>query len=274
MSQTVVGLNGFSEQPKRRQKIRGSGWVTIRTWHGPRAKVDECISDTVTPLDPEDINVVEGTPAVIEATFVDDESSQSASTDPFALAEDEAVWELIWSPLEKALGTHGYFQPSSGNLVALGAQEAIQKAIRDGTAYSTDWNSIYSGQGFDHAQDFSNLLLKGTDTWRTWTPVIRKTMSVGRRINFNIDNPDAQKVIEYNAIGLPPDVKWAQPKMRLYVPQVGWGERAFNEWLTSPANITYRRKKHEIVWEWIGAVRWYACLYEGGTALTSETGFE
>jgi len=85
------------------------------------------------------------------------------------------------------------------------------------------------------------------------------------------EEANTQKVVTYNEIGLPTDVKWSQPKYRRWDGAIAT-EQFINEWLAGPPQIRYTRKKYEIVKEWLGAVKWYAIMYEGGSAATTEDG--
>jgi len=265
MTQSVLGQNTFIEQPKRKQRVAGRGWITIRTWRGPRSKIDDFITQSVSPLSPETIDVTESTPAVITATFPDVETI--LSVDPLIEAEDEAIWELIPSNIDKVLATHPAFQQSGMTPTAI---ESIEKALRDGTATETDWDAAF---GLTTMNDYRNLRVKGVDSWRTWGWTIRKTISVGKAVQVQAEEANTQRIVTYNQIGIPATVKWGQPK---YLPWNGVTPdqpKFINEWMASPPQIRFTRKKYEIVREWLGAVKWYKIMYQGGTALTTEDGF-
>jgi hypothetical protein len=265
MAQSVVGANTFTEQPKSKKKALGRGWVTVRTWHGPRAMADEFISGSIIPIGPTSIDVTEGTPAVITATFPDAEAI--LSSDPLTEAEDEAIWELIPAPLDKILATHPAFQQSGQTPTAI---ESIEKALRDGTATETDWNTLF---GLANMNDYRNLRVKGVDSWRTWGWTIRKSISVGDAVLVAAEEVDTQKIVTYNQIGIPDDVKWSQPKYKIWDGVKAAEPKLIDEWMACPPTIKYSRKKYDIVREWIGAVKWYKIMYEGGTAETTEMGF-
>lgn len=262
MTQTVLGATTFSEQPKRRNKVRGRGWVRVRTWMGPRASVDEFITGTVNSLDPESIEVSEGTPAIITATFPDEETG----IDALQQAEDEAIWELLPYDLDKALAQHPSFAVSGTSPKAI---ETIEKAIRDGTASDRDFDAEF---GLNNINNFRDIRIRGVDSFRTWGYIIRKTISVGRKVLVQVAQKETQKVVQYSEIGLPSDIKWLQPVYREWNGVGPAVEKPIAEWLAAPPSIRYTKKKYEIVKEWLGAVQWYATLYEGGTAGANQPG--
>ena len=261
MAPTILGSAAFTEQPPRRTKQVGRGWVRIRTWIGPRNDVDAFLTGTIEPLSPESIDVAEGHPTVITATFPDAE----VNLDALQQAEDEAIWELLPTPLDKPLATHPAFQQSGQTPTVI---EAIEKALRDGTATATDFDAEF---GIPNSNNYRNLRVKGVDSWRTWGFTIRKTIRVGRAVDVSAAEINTQKIVSYNEIGVPSSVKWAQPKYRRWDGTTG-NEIPINEWMASPPTIRYVGKKYEITKEWLGAVKFYAIMYEGGSAATTEDG--
>jgi hypothetical protein len=66
-------------------------------------------------------------------------------------------------------------------------------------------------------------------------------------------------------------VKWQQPYYNRWDGSNSDPQR-INEWMACPPTIRYRSKKYEITKEWIGAVKWFRIMYEGGGAGTTEDG--
>lgn len=266
---SVVGSGNFVEQPQEKRKVQGAGWIVTRIWHGTAAGLDDFVTGTVIPLRPESIDVAYTHPAVVRASFPDGtEGTDPLSSDPLSEAEDEATWELVPMTLDKPLATHPAFGEYNG---AAGVKviELIEKAIREGTATETDWDAAWGTQNMN---DYRNLRAKGTDSWRTWTWMIRKTIRVGRWVDISAEEAKTQRIVDYNEIGIPADVKWAQPK---YVPwngQAAENPQPIKEWMASPPTIRWTGKKYEISREWLGAVKWYAVLYQGGSAASTAAG--
>lgn len=272
MAQVVVGDSEFTEQPQEKRKQQGEGWVTIRTWKGPRASVDAFVNGTVANLDPkpQSIDVVYGTPAVVRATIMDDDENSligGGGGDPLTEAEEEAVWELIPMQLDKALATHPAFVEYNG-AASVQVVELIEKALREGKAYETDWDDTWGTQNMN---DYRNLRSKGVDSWRTWTWTIRKTLSIGKAVDLQAEEANTQKIVDYAEIGIPDDVKWAQPTYRKY-DGVAAAPQLINEWMAMPPTIRWVNRKYEVSREWLGAVKWYQILYEGGSALSTDAG--
>ena len=253
----VLGANEFTEQPVDKQKLRSAGWKRVRSWLGPRALVDSFILTTIKPLNPAEIKIAEGTPTLVSALFGDD---PVLGSDPEQEAEDEAVWELIPSPLDKPLATHPAFGKYTGGALTTWAEEVeqIQAALRRGRALQQAWI-------MDNSAEYAKLRARGVVSWRTWQWVVRKTISVGEEVDLQAEEVDTQKIVTYANIGIPATVKWAQPVFRKW-DGVNAVEIPIAEWMAAPPSISYTKGKYDIVREWIGAVAWYAILYEGGTA--------
>jgi len=263
-AQTILGSATFTEQPQEKTKQQGQGWIVTRTWLGPKDNLDDFVSGTVLPLNPQDVDVSYGTPAVVRATFPD-LIGNTLSTDALQEAEDEAVWELIPMQLDKPLATHPAFAKSGSTPAII---ERIEKAIREGTATETDWDTDF---GVTNMNDYRNLRVKGTDSYRAWTWMIRKTIAIGKAVDLAAEEVNTQKIVTYNDIGLPSDVKWAQPKYQSWDGEV-ITPYSINEWMATPPVIRWVKSKYEVTREWIGAVKWYSIMYQGGTAASDEAG--
>lgn len=270
---SVVGANTFTEQPKEKKYVAGEGWTTIRTWLGPRAQLDQFVVDVVAPKLPQNIDVSYGTPAIIKAEFAglpDDDGSLDSgfpgSSDAVQEAEDNAVWELIPIQIDKPLATHPAFARSGQTPTVI---EKIEKAIREGTATESDWDTDF---GIANMNDYRNLRVKGTDSWRTWTWMIRKTIVIGRPVDLKAEEKNTQKIVQYGDIQVPDDVKWAQPEYRVWDGDVVTETKLIEEWMACPPVIRWTGKKYEVTREWLGAVAWYSILYEGGGASSEDAG--
>lgn len=256
-----LGATGFQETPSRRRYERSRGWVTIRSWEGPPSELNS-FANYVVGLDPLDINTNGGVPSRVEASFADDDDDD----DPVQQAEDTAIWELIPTEMDKPLGTHPAFSTTGACIDII---EQIEAAIKKGNATDTDWDQAEA----EFMNDYMNFRIKGVQSFRCWSYIIRKTISVGNEVELRAEEINTQKIIPYSEIGIPTDVKWAQPTLRW------WNGRAaevkslpIEYWLAAPPTIKYSRKKYDVVKYWTGAVKWYATLYEGGTALSTADG--
>jgi hypothetical protein len=251
----VLGVNAFTEQPERRRFQQGIGWNRIRSWKGPQALYDAFIGEVLIDQ-PEDVSVTKGVPCTIEATYAEDDPSQ-----------EEVIWELIPSAMDKTLGSHPAFNTSSSTAEVI---EQVEKDIRNGTAYQRDYDTEFTSLNMN---DYAKLRLKGVDSYRVWTFTIRKTVTTARAATVKAEQADTQKVISYAQIGLPTDVKWVQPSM---VEWAGSGTPSpidIDQWLATPPTVRYEKKRYSITKEWIGAVEWYKILYYGGKAEATADGF-
>jgi len=250
MAQSYLGT-GWLEQPKKDKIEAGTGRTVVREWHGPRETYEDKLAEIVA-LQPDLLDGIRGTPGKITATF-----SPEAS-------EDSAIWELLPTPMDRPLATHPTFNTSDYSRWT----EEIDAAIRKGDGHKRDWNTESS---YPNADDYYNLKSKGTDKWRNWSWVIRKSLTTSQESFVQADQEFVGRVVGYNEIGIPSTVKWSQPRFER------WNGTTLepvyiNEWLTQPPTVRYEKRKYTIVKEWLGAVKWYKILYYGGTALTTEDG--
>jgi hypothetical protein len=95
----------------------------------------------------------------------------------------------------------------------------------------------------------------------------------------------AQKVIAWQDIGVPTEANIERPFIHIYkgvldelsAPQIkgtspgteGWCDVWIDEWLTKAPAVGWQRqgrtRKRRLSQEWVGAVQWTGCLYDGGT---------
>lgn len=254
MAQTIVGTSDFTEQPQRDHYEPGTGKVTTKTWLGPRENYD-AVFDLLQASDPDTLDGVKGTPAEIVATYGPDESQV-----------DIAIWELIPTPVDRPLATHPSFNTSGTQQEIL---EKIDKAVRAGVGQDTDWDTDYGLAGLN---DYRNLLAKGTDSYRMWSYVVRRTYTSSLRETEQFDDTDAGLVVPWNSIPIPSTLKFAQPVYNRFDGVGAVVPVPIDQWLVSPATVRYERKKYTITKEWLGALGWYAILYSGGNALSTADG--
>ena len=265
---TVIGANIFTEQPLSRSYRRGIGWVTIRKWAGPN---DETLigakEDDILLTAPESIRTQKGVVTFIEAEYPNVSGGQAFEED--TENEQNAIWELIPQEIDKPLATHPVFQESGLSVEFI---EKIEKAIKEGVATETDWNTE---SGLIQCNNYRNLRVRGVESYRIWSHIIRKSFSSSRESLLKAAEANTQKVVTYDQIGLPTTVKWSQPGIRVWdgAAVVEPVPHLLNEWLVGPPTIRYEGKKFTISKEWVGAEKWYAILYEGGTALTTSNGW-
>jgi hypothetical protein len=263
----VKGTNDFTEQAERRRWVRGRGYRKIRSWLGPNdaTKINALVA-SLQLINAEEIDVTEGHPALVQAAIPSEGDTIFADVvDVDAMTE----WSLEPYDLEKALGTHGIFNKTSASA---GTIAIIDAAIRGGTGADTNWESDYSGQG--ELNEYYKLKSQGVDTFLTFGYVLRSVLLCERDNTyidrFQFQNENVGKVISWAQINVPAAAKIAMPKIRYY-PYNGsafaWLDIA--EWLVRPYSIRYARegrvRKRQLVQEYIGAHKWSATLYDGGT---------
>lgn len=257
MAQTVLGTNDFTEQPQQDSYQIGEGRTTTKEWHGPRDLYEVKWAE-VEASKPDRMTGSKGTPAIINATYL--------PTDP--PDDEEAIWELIPSPVDRPLSSHPAFNITPSQL---GWTEKIDKAIREGRGHETDWDVVSGSQNLN---DYRNLKAKGTDSYRMWSYTVRKTLVTSLAGVDKFEDRDAGFVVPWSQIGIPSTVKFSQPVWNKW-DGTDLETLDINEWLISPATVRYERGKYSIVKEWYGAMKWYKILYnvfQGGGADTDTDG--
>ena len=253
MAQKILGNQEFLEQPQQDTFEQGVGKTTVRSWKGGRDKYDAAFT-TILALSPDTMSGVKGTPAEITATFL-----------PADQAMDNAVWELIPTSVDRPLGTHPSFNTSGGLQEFL---EDIDVAVAKGTGHDTDWDA---DSGYSGLNDYRNLKAKGTDSFRMWSFIVRRTISTSLAGLEQASDQDAGLVVDWSGIGIPVTVKFDQPYYNKWdgdtVTPI-----AIDQWLTSPETVRYEKKRYTVTKEWLGSLGWYSILYSGGNALSTADG--
>lgn len=278
MSQTVLGVNAFTEQPKKRRYSVANGWQTVREWRGPRALLSTKEQEIIDTLAPESIESSDGTPAIITATFP---LEGGLSVNAEQTEKDNAVFELVKVDLDRPLMTHGYFNASSANA---GILEAIEDAIQHGEA--TTYRASLAGN--QPMLDYLDLRVRGVESFWTYSWVIRCQLMTRSTSALVASQTNVGKVHTYaEAIGALPvndeavvsssRIKWDQPTIYHYtnyeeagVYGAGWQTIPVNEWLKKAPEVRQfwqgSRRMYNISQELQGAVSWSNVMYGRTTA--------
>ena len=270
MAEVIQGSEEFTEQPAERRTDDGETKL-VRTWLGPQAGLSAKLIEVnnMSPT-PESTKSFNGVPAMVQATFPDQEDDED---DPAARAEAAAVWELIPQQINKPLATHGYFNVSGSALEML---EAADEAIRKGTARKTNWDAApYVGY---HIQSYVNHRLRGIDTYVAFTYIVRRTVVFNSATFLQAEfstAPEAHKlpgvITTWERIGVPDSAKFTKPKIHSAKHNVfgdgQWEDLELDEWLVMAPSVKWQRgkKRWELVREWWGAEKWSSALYQYGT---------
>ena len=268
----VKGTNAFTEQPKTRKWIKGRGWVRVRTFEGPFSDslIDAQVA-ALTAVNAEEIEVAEGHPTVITAMIPNDSDSIGVGlADPNTQTE----WSLDPYDLDKTLASHGAFNLSGSSASAL---IVIEKEIKSAEAYGKDYNTLYPSIGA-----FNNYVLlrgAGTDSFLSHGFILRAVMDCERGNVFVREQQqkavNAGKIITWDKIGVPDDALIVKPKVHVFagyeLSGTGFIDLDINEWYVKPLAIRFSRRGktrlRQLVQEYIGAWKWSATLYDGGTGV-------
>jgi len=256
MAQSVVGEFIFTEQPQQDTYQIGEGRTTTREWRGPRELYETKWAE-VQSTSPDRMNGSAGTPGIITATYLPQDPPSN----------EDAIWELIPTPVDRPLASHPSFNISPSQI---GWAEKIDKAISKGIASQTDWDAE---SGSVNLNDYRDLRIKGTDSYRAWSYIVRKSLTTSLAGIDKFEDQDAGLVVPWAGIGIPGTVKFAQPVYNKWDGTTPAPDpEPIDEWLVSPATVRYERKRYTITKEWYGALQWYKVLYNGGTADADQDG--
>jgi len=258
MAQDLVGANVFTEQPSQESWTPATGLTTVRRWVGPRALFDSKRDEIIDVLAPDSLTGAKGTPAELVATFLQPEYGGVS-------AEDSSTWELIPTPVDRPIATHPAFN-TSGTSEAI--REKIDKAIAEGRAHETDWDTDWGVPGMNEYRD---LKAKGTTSYRIWSYVVRRTYTIPRNSIEEFADTDAGKVVAWGDIPFNEGVKFAQPVYNKWDGSTV-ETTSIDQWLVNPATVRYEFKRYTVTKEWYGAIGWYSVLYDGGNASSDSSG--
>ena len=256
--EVIKGVNGFTLTSQRKTWKPETGWALVKEYQGPQALADAYAAQLITD-GAIDLQISTGAPAVITTTFPLTPSGYNE--DQKAL--DEAVWELIGENVEKRIESHGKFNYSDSSVQTL---EKIDAAIKDGTAYGQDWDTIGSSLG--EFNKYMKLRLMGVDSYQSYTWRVRCTKTVSRVSLLKAVYTNVGKIVAWSAINVPSAAKFTQPTIHMCKPLNSgtWSDESVNEWLVQPPQVRWRKgiRKWEITQEWLGSVSVSGTLYDGG----------
>jgi len=161
---SLIGINGLTEQPTRREYDPRDGWSTLVTYHGPTAAVQGVIPNLVNQgLRFSEFPVQDGVRG-IEIRFSDARDGAAPPTNPDD--EQTTTWELVGNDLNKDLFDHA-------NYTAL--PDANKKTLKDyrNGAKKIDDADVTALTG--NAQKFRDLITKGVEGYTVAQYILRKT---------------------------------------------------------------------------------------------------
>ena len=261
MSVTVIGLNGFSEQPLQQRWVLNKGWETVRTWWGPPALAKSFADEVKQLYKPDSIDITDDIPAVVTAVIPTiDGSSIPDDTDPTIDEE----WELDGVRLDKDLRSHPSFHKSGVSDTNL---ELGDQALKRGTATEASW--AWSGM-VNNMDRYISLRLRGTQSYLSYYWILRSTQTTSRLSTIVQAQTGIFSVFAYAGTGLPlnnPEkVKWAQPTIEHFSLGDAVVSTPINQWLKFPPVFKRGAKRKTIITQdYWGAEEWSGTLYNGGS---------
>lgn len=258
MATVVKGSSDYQLAKQRQRWTQERGWMVERRYLGPRSGADTQIA-TLLAAGAVDMTVDrEGEPCEIVALF---NNITVAGTTPDQDPDSTAVWELLANPNPKDLRAFKAWNQSGSNAEAL---EKIDQAIRDGSAYSTDWGSAYPSFSYE---SYKQLRLLGVDSFLRVAFVIRKSYQTVSSSSISRAQKDALRVFAYSDVIAGSQVRWDPPEIQEYN-GTAWETIKINQWLKMYPVMRYSPSTHktEITIEWLGDEKWSGTLYQGGSA--------
>lgn len=178
---SLIGYNGLTQQPERREYDPKEGWITFVPYHGPIAAVQGVIPALVQQgLRFSEFPVQDGVRG-IEIRYSNAQDGAAPATDPND--EQTVTWELLGNDLNKDIFDSDTF---SGSTLDDSDRENL-RGLRDGTVRSTH-NVIVNMTG-DPAK-FRDLIKKGVESFTVSQYVLRRTgvVSLDWQGTFGISN--------------------------------------------------------------------------------------
>lgn len=263
MPEQIIGVDAFTEQPVKRTWTPDKGWIKTRTWLGPQDQADTKAQEIKDLYDPDDINIEEGVPCTIIATF--SSTASVSGGDDEQQAKDAAIWELDGVRMEKDLRTHPAFNLSGASDTQL---ENADNALKRGTAGAIAWDAALN------IDDYVKLRLRGTTSYLAFYWVIRRTMTTARAADVRAAMDNIYYVFDYtqngdgatNRLGIEDfpstnfkRVKWAQPSVTFWDGATQTPQRV-TQWLKMPPSVrSVNTKWVQVINEWWGAVGYDGC---------------
>lgn len=244
----------LTEQAKRREFDRLTGWVLVRTWEGPESLVAAKEAELILDAGVTRVRTTEGEPATVEATYIDQDGGTGAYID-----EDGGVWELVPVDLDEPIAKNTNIMRAYSDGTTPDVLEAIEQALRKGTAMEQTW-ADGSGNLYDV---YAELRAMGVDTFWTHSWIIRHSWLARKESDIQLATGSVGKVVAYSAINVPAGAKWQQPTIHQY--SSGWVDTPVNQWLKKAPSVRWNGRSHDVSVEWWGALAWSQNLYDGGT---------
>ena len=261
MSVTVLGLNGFSEQPLQQRWVINKGWETVRTWEGPPALAEAFAAEVKQLYKPDSIDITDDIPAVVTAVIPTIDGTSIPDDEDPTIDEE---WELDGVRLDKDLRSHPSFHKSGVSDTNL---ELGDKALRAGTATESTWDWAGMVNNMDH---YISLRLHGTTSYLSYYWVLRSTKTTSRLSTITQAQTGIFSVFSYLGTGIPVNntekVKWAQPTIEHFALGVGVSSNPIDQWLKFPPIFKKGAKRKTIITQdYWGAESWSGTLYNGGS---------
>jgi len=275
----VRGVNDFTEQPLESVFDMREGWKHTRIFEGPldETKISALVASLKSTCNP--IEIHRGWPTVIRATLTF-QTSVSVGPESDLDLEERTEWALEAYDLQNALASHGAFNSSDVSPTYL---VKVDADINNGTAYGNDYDVIFPGVGApSHFNDYVKLRGQGTESWLSFGFTLRRTVEypIKSLSLHRAQEPKGElvpgKVVTWAQICAatapynPEYYQLKQPRLHYYKGRgEAWVDEDVAEWLIKPPSVTVSgrgaMRRAILTQEFLGALKWSALLYHGGT---------
>lgn len=264
------GTDAMVEQPPERRWTQETGWETVRVLIGARTHIASAL-DALMYAREVSITSVAGPVVRVEGRYPggnpDDATDPANDADADVQSENNSEWEIIWTPVEKALNSFPLWSTMQG-----ADQELFGRIQRD-----LEMGNFSIDYGVAKWNSYRNLRLSGVEAYLRHYATIRKTLTTPwQRGTIKANYDDAGQIVQYAAIPIPARARFQEPKFW------DWTGAAFVsvsfEYYATPSNVRWNetKKVYTISREWIGAPKtvdsytaarggWSGTLYKGGS---------
>lgn len=163
---SLLGFNGMTLQPERREYDPKEGWVTISTYHGPTESVQGAIPALVSAgLRFSEFPVQDGIRGV-EIRYSNAQDGAAPATNPDT--EQTVTWELAGNDLSKDLFDHANY-----TALADAEKETLKKFRSGGLEITAD--ALSDANLTEDAEKFRDLIKKGAEGYTISQYILRRT---------------------------------------------------------------------------------------------------
>lgn len=242
MTATLYGLNGLSIVGRKR--VTGpQGQSTEVTYKGPLDKMRTEFTARVTSGD--QVSFDDRVGGSITITYPDDDGSGGGA----ATESANSVWEMDSVEIIRPISMHPTFNPNPKDAALDADIQAARKAIATATTFAPTTPVL--------GQKYYDLLAHGSEEYIVSVPVIKKTVTVGKKSTIVASWTDVDKAVLLSLIN-PPSALLGT------IGNIPGADATKKQWLKKAPQLRgITTSKFEIIYTWWFSVQWSSTLHNG-----------